>query len=264
MNFFELLKEAIALLRKEPKLFIPKIFLALLFTANMLFFAFVMIQNTELFELVLSNEIPSPEQLEQISSLLAVLLLILLFLIFSVIIDILIDGMYPLLINDYKNNRRISLKKGFQDSRKKALKVVPAGLLLIALVVVPLSILLSYAISLIPDFSILSLLVLITVFSAAFMISLCFYFFYPSIMLEKEGIFQSIGKNFSSVSNNLKTVSKANTIPFTASIISVLFAAASVLEPAMIIAFIAFRLLTAVIFTYHMVLSPSIYLKVKK
>lgn len=261
MKLTKFLKEAMDLLLKEPKLFIPKIVVSLLYSIAMLLLGFLLMTHKDIIILASRAEALSYEQLQDMSVLLFSLLFLSALYFIMLVIDILVNAMYPALVNDFYRKRKLSLRRAFSVALKKSIRVMPALFIVMVLLLAPLALLSSY-VPKAQSFLYSSIIALI-ILGVFFMLLILFYFIYPAIMLNGGSINRCFFKNFVLARRNFRIVAKASTIPFIASLISFPFAFVAALEPLLIIAFLAYRTIIAMVFTYHMVLSPTIYLGVK-
>jgi len=261
MKLTKFLKEAMYLLLKEPKLFIPKIAVSLLYSIVMLLLSFLLVAHKDIIFLASSGGALSYGQLRDVSVLLFSLLFLLALSFIMLVIDILVNAMYPVLVNDFYSKRKLSLKRAFSVALKNSRRVVPTFFIIILLLSLPTALLNSYALKARSLAN--SLIVALVTLSIYFGLLILFYFLYPAIMLNKRSLSRCFSENFILARKNIGIVTKASLIPFIASLISFVFAFVSALEPLFVLLFLAYRTLIAIMFTYHMVLSPAIYLKVK-
>ncbi|MCD6479033.1 MAG: hypothetical protein J7L44_04070 [Candidatus Diapherotrites archaeon] len=264
MRFINFLREAFALLIKEPKLFLPKILLTAFLSAIILIGSFIAVTNADVFLLASQPEAITPDVAEKALFVMTVFLILMLCMIVALVFDIITNGMYPILVSDFYNKRRLSLKRAFRESLRNASRVLPAGIALYLLVFIPFSIYIVYASVTIRGVTELAFVILTSALVGAFLIYMLFYFLYPAIMLTRNSVLQCIKNNLALVKRNVKTVILATVIPFISTLISFGFAVISAFEPWFLIVFFIYRLLSTCLFTYHMVLNPTIYLKVQK
>jgi len=261
MKLTKFLKEAMHLLLKEPKLFIPKIAVSLLYSVVMLLLSFLLVTHKDIIFLASSGGALSYGQLQDVSVLLFSLLFLLVLSLIMLVIDILVNAMYPVLVNDFYSKGKLSLKRAFLIAMKNSRRVVPTFFIIVILLSVPTAILNSYVLKAhsLTD----SLIIALVTLGIYFALLILFYFLYPAIMLNKRSLSRCFSENFILARKNIGIVAKASLIPFIASLISFVFAFVSALEPLLILLFLVYRTLIAIMFTYHMVLSPAIYLKVR-
>ena len=112
-KFFLALKDSFTTLLNQPNLFLPKLFIALLYSVQILFLPGLTLQ---------AFYAPSIE-------LLNTLIFWIVYLFAVLIIDILVNAMYPFLVKDFFAGKKISLQKAFKKSFKKSLVIVPTVML---------------------------------------------------------------------------------------------------------------------------------------
>ena len=260
MKLKRFLKESLELLLREPKLFVPKIATSLIYAAIILALCFLVIGNYELLLDVLQGKTLSVAEEHTVQAVAMYALLLLVLSLLALIIDILANAMYPVLVKDFYAGRKLSLARALSEAFKNSSKVVPISLLLVLFFSIPLAFLSVYSLKTLPPAYTIFITFLIFLFY--FVLIVLFYFLYAALMLEKKRVVESVGKEIKLVKRNFAMVSKAAIIPFAASILSLMFSILTVLEPLFILLFLLYRILIAVLYTYHMVLSSSIYLKV--
>ena len=260
MRFVEILWEAFFIIKKEPKLFLPKLFIALLFGVEMLAFAFLwqLIPNP-----FTALNILSPKTLEQLHALRMLLPYYFILLIYSfavLLLDILINAMYPSMVQDYKQRSTISFQNAFRHSIKRMHIVLPIILATAFIAMLPLYFFLSF---LSQSQDTVSFLIVLTCFLALyFALFVAFYLLYPVSVLEEKGPFSTVRRSLYLSRKNLRNISYASILPMALSLAS-FGLSFYVFCPFFLFLFIALRFLVAMIYTYHMVLDPSIYLIVR-
>lgn len=261
MRFTGFLRDAASLLIKEPKLFIPKIIVSLLYSIIMLILGFLLVTHKSLIFLALDSRAASYAQLQELRFLIFSLLLLLFLSLVILIIDIIVSAMYPLLVDDFYKKRKLSLRQAFSAALNDSKRIVPPFFIIVILLLFPLPFLNSYLIK--ANSSTHSLAIALITLIIYFALLVLFYFLYPAVMLNKGPIRKCFSENFVLAKRNIGLVTKASFIPFVASLISITMAFLSAFEPLLITLFLIYRILIAVILTYNSVLSPSIYLGVK-
>jgi len=260
-RFISVLAESFNLLLKKPKLFLPKIFISAVYGVSMLLVAQLYLQVYSIGPVGITQRAISPETL---ASLLFLVLINFIVLVFAFLLDILINGMYPSMVNDYFEKKEISFKTALDKSLKRFFVLLPITLLdviVFTVISIPLSFALYFALQVNNIFLIIPILLIIGVM--IFLTIIIFYFLYPVTMLEKEGIIRTVVHSFKSSYRNLGPVSKASLIPFFISLLN--FALAFLQENlGFLILFIVMRFVVALISTYHYVLNPTVYLEYEK
>ena len=244
--------DAIILLKRNPKLFLPKIVLAFLYGAIMILTAqFLMIVAPQLY----SWEISDPAWLIMYD----LTLLILLFLVFF--LDIFTNSMYPVMIRQFFRKNPVSLSKASRAVAPNILNIFLSVLILVILLAVPLT-----ALSLIAFLS-NNIFVILVLAAFALLVSLAltivFYFFYPVAVLDSVFFFKTFRRSWQMSKGKISKLLVPSLLPFFISISS--FALAFFADDlAMLLLFILLRFLIALVQTYHMVLNPSIFLRYKE
>jgi len=241
---------ALRLLLRQPRLFLPKLVVAALFGMGMLLTA-RMVKDA------LSIEALSRQELY---SLFSTAIFLLLYTLAAALVDIIVNAMYPVMVENYNEKKQVSLSKALLFAFSRAKTVIPADiavLLLFALIVFPLNYLIVFFRSSgnALGFFVSALLLLFSVF----VLVIGFYWLYPVATLEKAGIMGTLKRTVFLSRKNLKRVSIASVFPFVVSLINI-FLAFFYDNPAFLALFVLMRFFTAVVYTYHLVLSPTLYL----
>ena len=257
-KFFTIISESFVLLEKEPKLFVPKILVAFLYSIPVIFLPSLA---------VASFAAPSPE-------LFGSLMFWFVFSFASLIIDAVVSAMYPFLVKDFFEKKQISLKAALDSSLKKSSIVVPAALL-VEILFVAFVILLSFPfVFFVVTENMLGVAAIVLVALAViFLLAVFFFLIYPVMSLEKNGVVSSIKRSFFLSRKNFSDASKAAAFSFVLSIASFAFSFAvdffsgkGQIAGAAIafLLFVSIRFATALIATYQYVLSPVFYLEFVK
>ena len=257
MNFIEFLKEAFSVLKKNPKLFIPNIALAIFYGFLQLELAKLLLELTWFNSLEMSEAVLHVERLQAIFGF--SLFLLALFLA-GFLLNILVSGMYPRLVQDVYSKKKISFREAFAYSKKRFFLLLAA---IAVSVLIP-----SLAVSLIfmellrsigtPMFVPLAVIAVAATFLGFFL----FYLPFSSAVLGENKLKTVFTESFSLTKKNPLTISKAAFFPFVLSVFN--FALAFLAdEPAFFALFWVTKMFIAVIATYSFVLNPTIYLGLK-
>ncbi len=258
-SLIEVLKNSFIVLKKQPKLFFPKIFLALVW-GLMLLFAMNLLKKMQVINLLSSLE----EKTFLLNKIFpeAVFLLVLSFIFF--VFDSVINSAYPLMIQNYLNKKSISVSVSIKEVLKNFTKiVVPVLFAFILSMIILVPFITFFSFSFVQNnlfFSVLSGLVILI---AVFIVTVLFYFIYPVAAIEKKGlssVFNAVKKSF----KNIKEASFGTFIALILSLISafiVSFAETELISILALIVFAVLRIITAVLATYSMVLNPLLYFK---
>ena len=249
MTIFLLFRHSFTLLAEHPKLFLPKLLISLLY-------GFAMLAAAPLAIGILFGN-PTIQHMQPTAAFGLLLfsggLLIYVFIVS--ILDILVNAMYPTMIDSLKSGS-ISFKKAFRHSMRKFFVVVPAVVVVELLLAVP--------------FALLSLVLVITgntaalflplflLFAVAFLLTVLFYLVYPVAVLESKSFPEALLTSTRLLRCRTKSISLAAVVPFIVSSANFILA---LLASNLIIfsLFFLIRILTAVFYTYHMVLNPVVY-----
>ena len=257
-NLFVVLTDSFTTILKKPKLFLPKLFIAVLYSIQILFLPSLTLA---------SINSPTIELLNQ-------LIFWIVYLFFVIIIDTLVSAMYPFLIKDFFEKKEIFFQSALKKAFKKFFVIVPTILLIeflflgvIFVLSIPLTI---FFIS--NNFFgvvILGIVILLSVF----LFAVFFYMIYPVVTLEKTNIFSSIKRSISISKKNFFNVSKVTIISYAISLLSIILAFAIELFNSneqmigsflALLLFIVIRFVTALFATYQYVLNPVFYLEYEK
>ena len=257
MKFSQLLKEAFQILKKEPKLFLPKIIVAALFSIEIIVFAYILLN----FPFVTTSEL-TPEQINQAIQLFPLLIGTLIYAIFLIILDVLVNSMYPPMIKDFKDGKKVSLRSGLNVGKKRIFIVLPVIFLTALIIEIPLVFFTNYVVKNSIEFNIWLIAPFMILLS--FILVIFFYLLYPVSVLENRGVFETIKTTISLSKKNFKKVALGSIIPMLLSLVSIFISFYVFSFPGLLIVFILLRFLVAIIYTYHMVLDPAIYFDVRK
>lgn len=253
MKILDLFRESFSMLAKQPKLFLPKLIIAALYGAGMLFIASLSIETIVP---LLSQEMNTVIARKLVSQL-PLLVLFFFYTIAVFALDVLVNAMYPVMVKDFKGGKAISLKTALKSAAKKFKVIFPAMLVMLGIdlaITIPFSL---ASAAFILSRNTLGLIIAFIIFLAvSFAMIVLFYVVYPISVLKENNFVSAVVGSIRMGKRNAKQLSIPSLIPFTLSVVS--FALA--FDPAFLIAFIALRFLMALVATYHMVLNPNIYL----
>jgi len=251
LDIISILKNSSEILRKHPILFIPKLFIAILYGA------------ITLFGIGLARDFfPMATNLNNIS--LAVAQSILFFgavlLISTIVIyflDLFFAGLYPVLIEQARVGK-ISFKKAFLESKGTIRVLFIAGVVVTVLLMI-----VSFIESLFSSYFKLDAYSIVLYFVIAFMFIFLFYFLYPVIVFKKKSVLFSFKQSLSGTLLNKKSVFLFSIIPFFASIIKFWLAIFSTTLELLII-FWVLTIITGIIYSVHAVSNQLLYSKTSK
>ncbi|MEK6942352.1 MAG: hypothetical protein AABW85_05840, partial [archaeon] len=204
-KFFSILSDSFNLLAREPKLFLPKIFVSFLYSIPVIFLPALA---------VASFAAPSPE-------LLGSLVFWLVFTFAALIVDSVVSAMYPFLVKDFFEKKQVSLRAALDCSLKKSFLVVPTALL-VELLFVAFVVVLSFPMVffILTNNVVGELAVVLVALAAIFLFAVFFFLIYPVMSLEKNGVVSSIKRSFFLSRKNFFGASKAAAFSFVLSISS--------------------------------------------
>jgi len=246
------LKETFSLLIKHPILFLPKLFIAILYGFSTLFtvdFAKQMVDlyNTPRSQIVFSD----------VSNFLFLAGLLMVGIIIIYFIDVFFSGLYPILV-DQARKGKVSFRKSMHEIKPKLIILFLSAIItwvLMTIVSFIESVLLSSL-----GFNYLSIIATLII---TFVFIFILYFLYPIIAFNKKGIFGSFKETFSSSLKNKRVVFLYSLIPFSVSIFKIGIAFYSD-QTFFLIVFWLLVLLTAVIYTIHAIVNQLLYSKVSQ
>ncbi|MCX8158154.1 MAG: hypothetical protein N3D73_00640 [Candidatus Diapherotrites archaeon] len=251
-NVLMILKDALLLLIKEPKLFIPKLLVSFLYSIVILVIPPLTIS---------SFSTPSLELLKYV-------LFFMLFTILVAILDICINALYPFLVAEYFRLKKISFINAFHKLKERFVVAFFSPFLVeffSMLIVIILAFSASAILFFLGKFAFfLSLLISLLVI---FVISIIFYFIYPVASLEKFNLFSAIKNSIDCSKKNIKLVSKLALFSVFLSLLTFLLSftlelSHGTLEKTIFfLIFVILRFFIAIISTYIYVLSPVSYVK---
>ncbi len=291
------LNDSFLLLLKKPKLFLPKILLAIIWGIQMLWMASITNRLIPVIndQVLLASIVPG---------LFAEMIFLIIYFLIALIIDTFVNGMYSSLVDDFVKKKEIAIVPAFFSSLKKANVLLPA---------VFISIIITTAIIALPtflfDFFLLSNNLIGMILTGAILIVLTFglivlfYLMYPVAVIDGKGMgelvrsakkqctkyfpkknnwffdnallliiflflfFKEIAQVFfSSISlagKNIGKISFASLVQFLISLGSVILAFFSS-NPAFFALFWVGRLIVVLMATYSIVLNPMVYEHLEK
>ncbi len=258
-TLIEILKNSFIVLKKEPKLFLPKIFLSLLWGTLLLYSVNLLVEIQKI------NSISSIEiQMNLLNELYSSILFLAVFSFVFFLLDTIINSAYPLMIQKYLKKESFSVFNSIKTVLQNFWKIILPVLIVFfvsLIVLIPFTVLLSFSFVQ-KDFILSGILALIVVV-IVFAVTVLFYFIYPVAVIEKKGLI-SVINTIKKSKNNLKEASFGTFIALILSVFSAFLAAFSETPEVSIIALLIFfllRIITAILATYSMVLNPLLYFK---
>ncbi|MDD5111325.1 MAG: hypothetical protein PHG85_02135 [Candidatus Altiarchaeota archaeon] len=256
MNLIEILKDSLALLKKEPKAFVPKIVTTFLFSIYLLWIA--------KFTLDVYTLIEEPT-LEGILAFESQILLLFAFMLAILFADLLSYAMYPAIVSAHQSGLPISLTGSLKDALRawKILLIIEAMILAMAAAIGTLVLVL---------ISISSIAVTLAAGAVAFMaimaIVVLIFFVVPAEVVKRNGVVSSFRESMEIGVRHAPEVLKLNLLFLLLGLaslaISMLAEFRGLTAGLAIITFIAARLAEALIYAYICVVNPYVYLRVSR
>ena len=252
----ETLSRSWDILVQHPKVLLPKLIVAALYGLLLIWTA----QNLSIFTSPQSFDPTQVQQLARFSVLSLGLSLI------ALLVDILVNAMYPVIVNQINSKKNVSLGKAFGESLEHASKIIPLNIsviIIFSLILTPFMMLIIFSKLIaganewiavgvgLAGMGIIGLLVFVA-----------FYFSNTIVVIEKRGVMQSLRKSIEMGKRHFVDVTGLSIISLLLALISMYLAFAIGglgASAAYGLAFIVLRLVTVVLYTYQYVLSPVLY-----
>lgn len=272
MHLARVLGESLGLLKKEPKVFLPRIITSVLYTFFILYLTRIAIEVS----FVLNREIRMAESLgtapdisRALSQFSGELPLFVFFFLITFVSDVLSYGMFVMIARDFHENREISLIRAFKDSVRRARVLFFVSAFATVFVGFFVGIYLIFGRMYIMTQSPLFLaLALAVIFLAVIMFALVFFFAVPVAMVEDRGAKSAITKSASLGIKHARPVLMSNLLFFCMMLVVMLVAVITEFQGAVAISaifvFILGRILQVIIYTYISIVNPSLYLSVEE
>ncbi len=253
ISVFGIFTESFKLLLKEPKLFLPKTIIAILYGIAIYFQAQILLELTT----ILASNNPV-DYIPRLNELLIIMLILLGYNILIYIADIFATSLYPTMIKQLETGK-VSLREAIKNSKKHFFTMFVSStipLILLTIITIPFSfiILINQEMSLILN--------IFSVFVIGYIFVMLFYFLYPVVILGKKNSLNSIKQTIQLSLLHKKKVFLLSSVPFFVTILKTITAFLAE-DPAFLFIFIVLVLLTGIVYTYHMVINPYFYLKIK-
>ncbi|MBU0635502.1 hypothetical protein KKE06_00580 [Candidatus Micrarchaeota archaeon] len=243
--------EAFRLVLKEPKLFLPKLVISIVYGFVMLEIAQAVLQASTL----VSSQV-TQAMIQEATIVLGITIGLLIVTIIAMIVDIWISSWYPILVSNYHSKKSLSFKRAARESWKRFSVVLPALLGIELVIALILAFVLDMTLFLLP--AVFFIPVLIIGFVIIFLVLLAVYPLLSVGVLEKKSIRETFFRSFSLSKKNWKIFSLASILPFSISLVNVGLAFLAEIA-AFLVLFWVFRILLAFIVTYNIVVNPSAY-----
>ncbi|MEE8401266.1 MAG: hypothetical protein V3R86_03850 [Candidatus Hydrothermarchaeaceae archaeon] len=272
MHLVRVLGESLGLLKKEPKVFFPRIITSILYTFFILYLTRIAIEVS----FAVNREIGMAESLgtapdisRALSQFSGELPLFVFFFIITFVSDVLSYGMFVVISRDFHENRKISLIRAFKDSVSRARVLFLVSVLATIFVGFFVGIYLIFGRMYIMTRSPLFLALALAVIAlAVILFALVFFFAVPVAMVEDRGAKSAIMKSASLGIKHMRPVLMANLLFFCMMLVVMLALVITKFQGAVAISaifvFILGRIAQVIIYTYISIVNPSLYLSIEE
>jgi len=258
MNAISVLKDSFLLVKKEPKVFVPKLVTTALYSFHTIWAASLALRVSQI-----------TETMEPDAMLLNEVFLLFGFMIALYFIDLLSYAMYPSIVSAHNSNKPVKLLASLLDAMKSWKTIIVFGFMLLMLLftITTTAILIQLFImeSAIPSLAWITAPITVALILA---VSILFFFVMPIAILEKKGIIASISESISLGLKHKNELLKINltlmVLAFATMLAGFLFESTGFMAFLALAGFIAIRLLQAMLYTYVYVVNPYFYLKIKE
>ncbi len=241
---------------QHPKILLPKLVVAALYGLLLIWTA----QNLTIFS---SPQTIDPLQIQQLArfSVLSLGLSLI-----ALVIDILVNAMYPVIVNQINSKKNVSLGKAFGESLEHASKIIPLNIsviIIFSIILVPFMVLIIFSKSIAGANEWIAMGIgLAGMGLVGLLVFVAFYFSNTIVVIEKRGVIQSLRKSVEMGKRHFADVTGLSIISLLLALVS-MYLAFSIgglgAGLAYGLAFIVLRLVTVVLYTYQYVLSPVLY-----
>lgn len=264
MSVLQILAESLKLLKKEPKLFIPRFITTTLYSFILLYTAKITADTIKITDV---NTTLNPEEA---TSILNNLLLLLTALLILLLVDLLSYAMYPAMVKDHFQGNKVNLIKSLKEGLS-AWKII----LVLWITIIIFSALLGLivftfkALSMTTGEKIFDYLSTTLVLLSTLTLLVLLFFVMPIAVVEKKGVINSFTEGFTLSMKHKKDVLTTNIFFMALTLTTMALITISQInysQQLMLLALTAFiltRMLEAVIYTYISVVNPYFYMKVR-
>jgi len=257
MNAISVLKESLILIKKEPKVFAPKLVTTALYSFYAIWAASLALR---------ASQIADPAKVDV--SLMNEVFLLFGFMIALYFIDLVSYAMYPSIVSDYNNKKPINLFKSLLEALKSWKTIIFFGfmllMLLFTLMAAAVFIQLSIMYSAMPSLAWITAPITVALI---LVVSILFFFVMPIAILERKGMVASVSESITLGLKHKNELLKVNIALMVLALITMLagfvFESTGFIALLALAGFIAIRLLQAILYTYIYVVNPYFYLKIK-
>jgi hypothetical protein len=264
MQLIVVFKEALRLMRAEPKVFVPRILTTFLNTFFVIYAASISLNISETINTGFVTDI-----LGALSPFTDELLLFTAFFLLVYVVDILTYGMYARIASDFHGGKPISLLRALKDAvcRAPALMLIGIAATIFVGIFILAYLLLGrlYLSTQNPLFLLAALGVMVLAIVA---FALVFFFAVPVAMVEKRGTKEAVLKSASLGMSHKGTVIKVNFLFVTMVLVAMIAVMLTEFHEAVavsaIVLFVIARLFQAIVYTYISIVNPALYLSIEE
>jgi len=260
MNLIEILKDSLALLRKEPKAFLPKLVTTFLYSVYFLWGARLTVTLYRL------TDEPNTAGL---SGMMVQVLLFFLFIVAILLADLLSYAMYPSIVAAHREGKQVKLLQSLKDAIRAWKVIITFGAIIFA-VMTAIS-LPATMLALSPYGTgnpLLTAAAGILAIIAVIALSIAVFFVVPIAVVEHSGVIPTFLQSLKLGMKHTPELLQINLILLvlvtTSLIITMLSEFQGITAGLAIAAFIITRLVQALIYSYICVINPYVYLHVKE
>jgi len=268
MELIVVLKESLKLLKKEPKVFVPRIFTMILFSFFVLYSASISLKFSRAInaEMEISKTSgTAPDIVGALAPFTGDLLFFGALFLLVYVVDILTYGMYVSIASDFHKKKQISLLRALKDAVSGAKTLFLIGIaatVFVGFFIVVYLIIGNYYISTQNPLYLLGALLVMLLAIVAF--ALVFFFAVPIAMMERQGMISTVKKSASVGMAHKGLVIKVNFLfvglVFVSMVVVMLTEFQGYIALGAIILFVIARLFQAMVYTYISIVNPTLYL----
>ncbi len=271
MVFIKILVDSFRLLRKCPRLFIPKILIAFLLLPTFILIPHFLIQSN-LF--AVGQDLTEEKSLQLLEAVVPLFFVVLYGMLVDLFDFFIVNPMYPLMVKSFYRKKNVFFKRAMFDVLQRFGTIFPAlltVLIIVFTVLTPVAILVTVAIFLQNGF--LLALSALAGFLAIFVLFVLFYLVYPISSLEEFTFLHSLKETVSASLKHKLNVSKAflvsiviTGLSYALGFLVALLGSPEQLAPriSLFFLFVLVRILVALFSTYQYVLNAVFYLGLEK
>lgn len=272
MQLIAVFKESLVLMRKEPRVFVPRIFTTILNTAFVLYAATISLGVSRAINRgieISKSTGAAPDIGGSLSPLSDDLMIFAAFFLLVYVVDILTYAMYVTIASDFHEGKQISLVRALKNAISGARTLLLIGIVASVFVGIFIAIYLIFGRLYISTQNMMFLLAALLVMLLAIVaFALVFFFAVPVAMVEGRGTKSAVLKSASLGMKHRGTVIKVNflfvALVFFAMVAVMLTEVHGFIAVSAIALFILTRLFQAIVYTYISIVNPALYLSIEE